>query len=345
MSSEASSEQLCVHEGAGYDEVYPLGQDNLRASYPKRVPSTNSSSEEEKEDLDVDGSKSSSNEDSDEESVENVNSSIRSVVGLDGLRKFVLPLMWTVNDFNPTIKQKHFDTLRERYQIPVRIPIRLPFKFEKCYYQDAEDIGRVVMMKGLTDRCMAREKLVDYLKERSEATEMERNELKASWEVQVKKFDVTRKALKETEAQDEALKKVLKDKEGEISLLKKQFLRAKKDGKTEFHTSNSFLFELGGCFADSFNDYFRQVKASFPDLDLSQISIDAAAQTLARSFEFKDTDELFDDAPTPDAQGDRKPVLQDEQAISVEDETRPFEEAKTNEKEKVVDEGTSANQP
>ena len=48
--------------------------------------------------------------------------------------------MWTVNDFNLTIKRKHFDTLRERYQIPVDIPICLPFKFEKCYYRGADDV-------------------------------------------------------------------------------------------------------------------------------------------------------------------------------------------------------------
>ena len=81
------------------------------------------------------------NDDSDEENVENVESPIRSVVGLDDLRKFVLPLMWTVNDFNSTIKRKHFDTLRERYQIAIDIPIHLPFKFENCYYRDAEDVG------------------------------------------------------------------------------------------------------------------------------------------------------------------------------------------------------------
>ena len=56
----------------------------------------------------MDGLESSTNEDSDEENVESL---IRSVVGLDGLRKFVLPLMWSVNDFNSTIKRKHFDTL------------------------------------------------------------------------------------------------------------------------------------------------------------------------------------------------------------------------------------------
>ena len=104
----------------------------------KRVTSANSSSEEEEEDLDVDRLKSSTSEDSDEENVE---SPIRSVVGLYGLRKFVFPLIWTVNDFNSTVKRKHFDTLRERYQIPVSILIHLPSKFEKCYYRDAEDIG------------------------------------------------------------------------------------------------------------------------------------------------------------------------------------------------------------
>ena len=55
------------------------------------------------------------------------------------------------------------------------------------------------MIRGLMDRCMAREKLVDRLKERVETTGTERNELKASWEVQVKKFNITRKTLEETE--------------------------------------------------------------------------------------------------------------------------------------------------
>lgn len=124
-----------------------------------------------------------------------------------------------------------------------------------------------------------------------------------------------------------------------------QVLRAKKDGKTEFRNSNAFLFKLGGYFANGFKYCFRQVKASFLNLDLSQISIDAMAQTPARSVESKDTNELFDIAPTLDAQGDGQPVLQDEQAKSVVDETRPLEEAKTDEKEKVANEGTPADQP
>ena len=65
----------------------------------------------------------------DEESDE---SSLRIVVSLDGLRNFVLPLIWTVNNFSSTIQRSHFNTLQGRYQIPVDIPIYLTHKFEKC---------------------------------------------------------------------------------------------------------------------------------------------------------------------------------------------------------------------
>ena len=114
MSSEASSKQLCVREEAGYDEVYPSCQDDLDSSYSEKVLSTNSPSKEEDEDLNVDKSKSDTNGNSDgEKNVENVESPIRSIIGPDGLRKFVLPLIWMVNDFNSTIKRKHFDTDRK----------------------------------------------------------------------------------------------------------------------------------------------------------------------------------------------------------------------------------------
>ena len=31
--------------------------------------------------------------------------------------------------------------LREKYHILVDVPMRLPFKFKKCYYEDVEDVG------------------------------------------------------------------------------------------------------------------------------------------------------------------------------------------------------------
>ena len=66
---------------------------------------------------------------------------IKSVVGADGLWEFIMLLEWTVNDFRSTIKEKHFKTLRANYQIPDNIPIHLPYKSEKCYYEGVEGVG------------------------------------------------------------------------------------------------------------------------------------------------------------------------------------------------------------
>ena len=52
----------------------------------------------------------------------------------------MLPI-WTVNDFISTINEPHFKTLRGKYQIPENIPLHLPYKLEKCYYDDVDDVG------------------------------------------------------------------------------------------------------------------------------------------------------------------------------------------------------------
>lgn len=71
--------------------MYQLGQGDLDVPYPKRDPSANLPSEEEDKDLDEDGSESDRDKVSgDEESYE---SPLRIVVGLDGLRNFILPLI------------------------------------------------------------------------------------------------------------------------------------------------------------------------------------------------------------------------------------------------------------
>ena len=62
--------------------------------------------------------------------------------------------------------------------------------------------------------------------------------------------------------------------------------------------------ELGGSFADDFDDCFRQVKASFLDLDLYHVSINAQAQTLAQPVYSEGTDELFVDETNLNPQGD-----------------------------------------
>ena len=55
-------------------------------------------------------------------------------------RPFILPKMWTVNDFKPTMTTNIFKNLRDHYQIPNNVPIHLPRKFEKCYSRKTADV-------------------------------------------------------------------------------------------------------------------------------------------------------------------------------------------------------------
>ena len=56
-------------------------------------------------------------------------------------RPFILPKMWTVNDFKPMMTTNTFKNLRDHFQIPDHIPIHIPGKFEKCYSGKIVDIN------------------------------------------------------------------------------------------------------------------------------------------------------------------------------------------------------------
>ena len=84
----------------------------------------------------MDGSKSDFND-----GIDGVEPLIQFIIGPDGFREFIMLSIWTVNDFTSSIKEPHFKTLREKYQIPVNIRIRLPYKSKKCYYKGVEGVG------------------------------------------------------------------------------------------------------------------------------------------------------------------------------------------------------------
>ena len=83
------------------------------------------------------------------------------------------------------------------------------------------------MMKGLMDRYVSYETILDRLRERLGTKKMEVQELLAWKYVQIRKFDLTKQLLKELEPQVEVLKKILKDKEAKISEAKSQLRHAK----------------------------------------------------------------------------------------------------------------------
>ena len=129
--SNASSNQSFVRDGVCYEELYLLGYrdpDDLS----EKSPSASSPSSK-NEDMEV--------AEPEEGSDDGEEQRIKSVVGTDGLREFDMLPAWTVNSFTSTIKEAHFKTLRALYQIPEYIPICLPYKSEKCYYEGVDSVG------------------------------------------------------------------------------------------------------------------------------------------------------------------------------------------------------------
>ena len=77
---------------------------------------------------------------------------------------------------------------------------------------------------------------------------------------------------------------------------------------------------------NAYDGCFRQVKTSFPDLDLSHVSIDAQAQTPTQPVHSESIDELFaDDALVDDPQGDEETAPFKDQAKSADDEAHPLD--------------------
>ena len=129
--SSASSNQSEVRDGADYEEVYLSGHKDQESPSEERSPSASSPS--------------STNEDMkmvnpEEGSDDGKEQSIMSVVGANGLKEFIMLPKWTVNNFLSTIKENHFKTLSDNFQIPDNFPIRLPYKSEKCYYDGVEGV-------------------------------------------------------------------------------------------------------------------------------------------------------------------------------------------------------------
>ena len=129
----ASSNQSCVRDGASYNEMYPSGHKDSEVLSEERSPSASSSRDD---DLEMEGLEGGSSD-----GLIGDDPPIQSVIGPDGLREFILLPLWTVNDFISKIKEPHFKKVRDRYQIPVNIPMRLPYKSKKCYYKGPEDVG------------------------------------------------------------------------------------------------------------------------------------------------------------------------------------------------------------
>ena len=103
------------------------------------------------------------------------------------------------------------------------------------------------------------------------------------------------KVKKELEEHMETMRKVLEDKEKEIKDAKDQLRQVKEAMICEYRDSDTFLEELGTSYADGFDDTIRQAKKAYPDLNFSQLNIDAQAQATAQPVASESTKDLFAD--------------------------------------------------
>ena len=125
--SSASSNPSFFRKEAGYDEVYRSGhKDHDSLSEERSLSASSPFSRDE-------GLEKGGSEDDFLQDLDDNETPIQSVVGPNGLRKFIMLPIWTINGFISSIKEPHFKTLRGKYQIPDNIPLRLPYKLEKCY--------------------------------------------------------------------------------------------------------------------------------------------------------------------------------------------------------------------
>ena len=109
----------------------------------------------------------------------------------------------------------------------------------------------------------------------------------------------------------------------EILDAKSQLRQAKDVAIKEYRDSDDLFRELGGSFDDGFNDCIRLVKASFPNLKLSYINIDAQPQTLAQPVSSMGIDNLFADDPVTEPLSDREILV--DQAKSIGDDVHALE--------------------
>ena len=151
--SEATSEQSSVREGAGYNEVFPSGhgldeglswsserERSVRSPVDEEEDFNGDEAEEREGDKDDEGEEKNEGEleveDDKDDDESDMGASMEGSLGSprDGhTRPFILPAIWTINDFKPTMTTNIFKNLRDCYQILDHIPICLPGKFEKCY--------------------------------------------------------------------------------------------------------------------------------------------------------------------------------------------------------------------
>ena len=144
----------------------------------------------------------------------------------------------------------------------------------------------MLMTKGLMDRSLHHEMVLERVHEKAKLAEDELFQLK-NWKVVTEqKLKLAEWARDEYQKMTEELKIVLEDKENDLRLAKERAVQ-------EYRDSDALLSELGVSYNDGFDDALRQAKALYPKLDFSAVNITVAEATSIHTDASDDMNELF----------------------------------------------------
>ena len=144
----------------------------------------------------------------------------------------------------------------------------------------------MLMTKGLMDRALHQEMVLERVRKNAKLMEEELLELK-NWKVVTEqKLKLVERTRDEYQKMTVELKIVLEDKENELRLAEEKAVQ-------EYRDSNALLTELGVSYNDGFDDALRQAKALYPKLDFSAVNINVAEAMSVQPDASDDTNELF----------------------------------------------------
>ena len=142
------------------------------------------------------------------------------------------------------------------------------------------------MTKGLMDRALHQEMVLERVREKARLAGEELLELK-SWKVVTEqKLKLAEQTRDEYQRMTEELKTVLVDKENELRLAKEKAIQ-------EYRDSDALLTKLGTSYNDGFDDALRQAKALYPKFDFLAVNINVAEGMSVQPDASDDTAELF----------------------------------------------------
>ncbi|XP_065632333.1 uncharacterized protein LOC136068738 [Quercus suber] len=126
----------------------------------------------------------------------------------------------------------------------------------------------MIMMKGMMGWCLNHETTIGRVREKAKVMEEELLDLKAWKVIQEKKLKMAETTRDECIQLTDRLKKALVEKDDEVRQVKEDVIR-------EYRDSDALISELNLVYNDGFDDALRQVKALYPDIDLSAVAITA----------------------------------------------------------------------